>query len=259
MIGLRRTDGGFWRVGHRGAAAVAPENTIRALRAAVELGVDLVEFDVFELHDGTLVLAHSNDLFEVSHGAARGQVRPRALAELRHVAPELPTLDEALAYLSEEGVGLHLDLKHPGPEAAVAWALRRHGVLERTVVSSFSPRSLRRFAALEPSLARGLSYPEDRLGISARRRLAPVVRWGGTGLRRALPLRIGRWLARARAGAAMLHYDLVSAAAVSRCHALGAAVFAWTVDDSALAERLVSLGVDGIITNDPRIFTAGNQ
>ncbi len=259
MIELRRTDGGFWRVAHRGASAIAPENTIHAFRAAVDLGVDLIEFDVFELRDGTLVLAHSNDLFEASHGAIHGQVRPHTLAELRHVAPELPTLDEALAYLSGADVGLHLDLKHPGPEPAVAWALRRHGVLERTVVSSFSPRSLRRLAALEPSLARGLSYPEDRLGISSRPSLAPVVRWGGTGLRRALPLRIGRWLARTRAGAAMLHHAVVSAATVNRCHALGAAVFAWTVDDSALAQRLVSLGVDGIITNDPRIFTARNQ
>jgi glycerophosphoryl diester phosphodiesterase len=259
VIELRRRDGGFWRVAHRGASAIAPENTIRAFRAAVELGVDLVEFDVFELRDGTLVLAHSNDLFEVSHGASHGRVRPRTLAELRRVAPELPTLDEALSYLSEAGVGLHLDLKHPGAEAGVAWALRRHGVLERTVVSAFSSRSLRRLAALEPALSRGLSYPEDRLGISSRRRLAPFIRWGGTGLRRTLPLRIARLLARARAGAAMLHHDLVSAAAVNRCHAVGAAVFAWTVDDSALAERLVSLGVDGIITNDPRIFTAGNQ
>jgi glycerophosphoryl diester phosphodiesterase len=60
------------RVGHKGAAALEPENTLRSLARAVELGCDLVEFDVLELHDGTLVLAHSDDLLEVS------TVRPAA-------------------------------------------------------------------------------------------------------------------------------------------------------------------------------------
>ena len=56
---------------------------------------------MLDLTDGPLVLAHSNDLAEVSHGAAAGTVRDRSLAELREVAPELPTLDEALAFLAE--------------------------------------------------------------------------------------------------------------------------------------------------------------
>jgi glycerophosphoryl diester phosphodiesterase len=61
-------------------------------------------------------------------------------------------------------------------------------------------------------------------------------------------------LARARASAAMLHHLVVSRAAVDRAHAGGAAVLAWTVDDEAALERVVAAGVDGVITNDPRIF-----
>ena len=99
MIQLRRPPGQFARVGHRGASALAPENTLAALELAVELGCDMLEFDVLDLVDGTLVLAHSGDLREVSHGAARGRVRRRALADLRQVAPGLPTLDEARASL----------------------------------------------------------------------------------------------------------------------------------------------------------------
>src|SRR5262245_63330112 len=90
-----RAGAGPLRVGHKGAAALEPENTLRSLARAVELGCDLVEFDVLALLDGTLVLAHSDDLYEVSHGAARGPVRPLALEQLRAVAPEPPTLDEA--------------------------------------------------------------------------------------------------------------------------------------------------------------------
>src|SRR5207249_5916585 len=102
LIQLRRPDGNSARVGHRGASALAPENTLRALELAVELGCDMLEFDVLDLADGTLVLAHSDDLGEVSHGAARGRVRRQSLEALRAIAPDLPTLDEALAFCAEQ-------------------------------------------------------------------------------------------------------------------------------------------------------------
>jgi glycerophosphoryl diester phosphodiesterase len=251
-----RADGRVLRVGHKGAAAIAPENTIRSLAAALELGVDLVEFDVLDLLDGTLVLAHSDDLHEVSHGAATGTVRTRTLEELRRVAPELPTLDEALAFLAANPppVGIHVDVKWFGYEEGVTEALRRHGLVERAVVSSFHPRTLRAFAELEPGLARGLTYPWDRRGLSRRRILAPAVLGAVLGLRQGLPLRIGRLLEAATAGVAMLQYRVVSRAVVRRCHALGAPVFAWTVDSPSALRSLARAGVDGVITNDPRIF-----
>jgi len=251
-----RSDGRPLRVGHKGAAALAPENTLESLERAVELGCDVVEFDVLDLHDGTLVLAHSDDLWEVSHGAGRGRVRGMTLAELRTVAPRLPTLDEALSFLCERapGVGFQVDLKWHGYEQAVVEALRRHGAVERSVVSSFHPQSLLEVARHEPALMRGLTYPWDRHGVSGRRLLAPVVLSGLVALRRALPLRIGRLLDRAGASAAMLYHGVVTRATVRRCHARGAAVFAWTVDSPSLLQRMARAGVDGVITNDPRIF-----
>ena len=65
------------RIGHRGAAALEPENTLRAFGRAIELGVDFVELDVLDLADGTLVVAHSDDLLEVSHGTASGRYSER--------------------------------------------------------------------------------------------------------------------------------------------------------------------------------------
>jgi glycerophosphoryl diester phosphodiesterase len=253
-----RADGRPLRVGHKGAAALEPENTIRSLARAVELGADLVEFDVLDLLDGTLVLAHSDDLHEVSHGAASGRVRSRSLEELRRVAPELPTLDEALAFLSANppGVGLHVDLKWHGYERSVVEALRRHGLVERTLVSTVHPGSLRTVAALEARLARGLTYPWDRHNLSRRLVLAPLTLGTLETLRRALPYRIGRLLERAQATAAVLQYRVVSRAVVRRCHALGAPVFAWTVDSPTVLRRLARAGVDGVVTNDPRIFAS---
>jgi glycerophosphoryl diester phosphodiesterase len=203
------------------------------------------------------VLAHSGDLREVSHGAARGRVRRRALADLRQVAPGLPTLDEALAFCADRlpGIGLQLDLKRRGIEAGVVEALRRHEVLDRSWVSTFDARSLRRIAELEPELPRAYTLPRDRFGIAKRGPLAPVVRRALGSIGASLPRRLPEFLARARAGAATLHYSIASKAAIARAHELGAAVYVWTVDDPRLAERLVRDGADGIITNDPRIFT----
>jgi glycerophosphoryl diester phosphodiesterase len=257
LIQLRRPERRFARVGHRGASALAPENTLQALELAVELGCDMLEFDVLDLADGTLVLAHSNDLREVSHGAARGRVRSRDLEGLRRIAPDLPTLDEALAFCADRlpGIGLQLDLKRLGTEAATVEAVRRHGVLDRSWISTFEARSLRRLAELEPELPRSYTLPRDRFGISKRGPLAPVVRAALGSIGASLPRRLPVLLARARAGAATLHYSIASKAAIDSAHEVDAAVYVWTVDDPRLAERLVRDGADGIITNDPRIFT----
>lgn len=249
-----RADGRPLRVGHRGAAALEPENTLRSLRRAAELGCDLVEFDVLRLDDGTLVLAHSDDLLEVSHGAAAGCVRRLRLAALREIAPELPTLDEALELVGGLGVGAHVDLKGQGHEEQTAVAIRRHGLLRRAVVSSASAASLRALAAAEPRLARGLTYPVDRRGVTRRRPLVPLAALALVCLGRVLPPRVARMVERAQASALMLHHGVVSRAAVERAHTLGAAIFAWTVDEPAALERVLAAGVDAVITNDPRIF-----
>ena len=159
-VKLLRGEGPLIRVGHRGAAALSPENTLRSFDAAVAAGVDAIEFDVLDLVGGPLVLAHSNDLFEVSHGLAAGTVRDRSLAELREVAPELPTLDEALAYFADHpGLAVHVDLKLQTRLDELAAALERYGLVARTVVSSFHRPSLRALAHASPGAPRRPHVP----------------------------------------------------------------------------------------------------
>ncbi len=220
------------RIGHRGAAALAPENTIPSLALAVELGCDLVELDVIAV-DGTLVLAHSLD-------------------ELRG---EPATLDEALAFLATTNCGVQVDLKASGTEAAVVDALRRHDVVDRSLVSTFWPRSLRVLHELEPELARGLTYPEDRHGLSTRRIAAGLVRPGLAAMRSVLALRLPRMLAAADANVAVLHVQVVSDSVVRRCHALDVPVLAWTALTAEQVRRLDRLGADGVIADDPRILS----
>ncbi len=229
MIDLRRRDGRLLRIGHRGAAALAPENTAASLALAVELGCDLVEFDVIEL-DGALVLAHS----------------PEEL-------PREPcTFDEALALLAPTGRGIHVDLKVPGTETAIAEALERHGVIGRSLVSTFRPASLRALGGHD--LARGLTYPEDRHELSTRRVLSGLVRPGLSLMRAGLAPRIGRMLAGAQATAAVLHLQVVGRSVVERCHGLGVPVLAWTAESAEQVGALDRLGVDAVIADDPRIF-----
>jgi glycerophosphoryl diester phosphodiesterase len=261
VIPLVRREGRPLRIGHRGAATLAPENTLRSFRAALEAGVDLIEFDVIELNDGELVVAHSNDLHEVSHGAARGTVRDRTLASLRDVCPDLPTFDEALAFFAEEAeeVGVHVDLKTPSAVPGVVAAVDHFRLQERSLVSSFHAGALRRLALLEPRVRIGVSFPQDRLGIHGRRGSGPVVRGGLRSLRTISPALARILLARSGATALVLHHALVTSAAVRAAHARAAAVVAWTVDDLRDLDRVDAAGVDAVVTNDPRIFTSTLQ
>ena len=255
MTALHRSSTGrVLRIAHRGGAALAPENTLRAFRQAIDVGVDFVEFDILDLDDGTLVVAHSDDLFEVSHGAASGRVRPLDLAALRKAAPELPVLDEALDFFAATEVGLHLDVKCRAHGAEVASALRRHGLVERAVASSFWLQALRDLRAAEPALPVGITYPEDQHGLARNRLLAPLVPPTVRLLGRALPYRLPRLLRGTGASVAMLHYAVLSRAAVERCHGAEAAVWAWTVNEPAVLEDALGLGVDGVISDDPRLF-----
>ena len=218
-------------IGHRGAAALAPENTLAAIEAGARAGVDFVELDVLRRTDGVLVLAHGPEL-----------------------PSDAPTLDDALALVARLGVQVQLDVKVDGLEAGCVDALRTHGLLGRSFISSWSLRILQAFGALEPGLPRSFTYPEDRHNVTGRRFLRPAIRPGLAALRAVLPRRLPRWLRAADARAATLNWAVVTPAVVAACHGVGAEVYVWTVNEPALANSLVETGIDGIITDDPRIL-----
>jgi glycerophosphoryl diester phosphodiesterase len=224
-VNLRRRDGRPLVIGHRGAAAVAPENTLEALAAAVEAGADVVEFDV----GAGLVLGHSE------------RERPRQPVHL----------DDALAFLRDREIGVELDLKLTGIEDEVADAVRRHGLSERTLVASTWARSLRRFGTAAPALDRAISYPRDRYGASDLRWPRAVTAGGAAALRAVMPARAAVLLAAARANALSLHHALVSPAVVRTAHRRGAAVIAWTVNEPRDIERVALAGVDAVVSDDP--------
>ena len=258
MIDLFRRDGRPLVVGHRGAPALAPENTLDAFRAAVELGVDLVELDVLALRNGPLVVAHSDRLDELSHGSISGRVGDRTLAELREVAPALPTFDEALEWFAGEApsVGIHVDLKLRDRIDEVVSLLEAHRLTDRAVVTSVHADVLRTAARASSRIRLGLTYPEDRLGVSRRAAFRPAVRACLVALRASVPRRLPGMLGRSGAGAAMLQHLLITPGAVARAHDVGVPLLAWTVDEPADMARVIAAGVDGVITNDPKTLLA---
>jgi glycerophosphoryl diester phosphodiesterase len=230
VTSLLRANGRPIVIGHRGAAAVAPENTLESLRSAVAAGADFVEFDV----GPDLLLAHSQ----------------------RESPVEPVTLDAALEYLKAQGVGVHVDVKGIGFEDRIVDALRRHDVPAPVIVSSAFATTLQRIRALRPAMVRAIGYPQDRYGISRFRWPASGVRLGATALRAAMPLRLPLLVRRSGADAIALHHTLCSDAAVRFAHAGGRPLLAWTVNDPASVRRLAELGVDGIVSDDPGMALA---
>ncbi|HEY7952173.1 MAG TPA: glycerophosphodiester phosphodiesterase [Solirubrobacteraceae bacterium] len=228
------------RVGHKGAAHIAPGNTLASFEAAVQVGVDMIEFDVLSENldgSGRLLLAHDYEALRASE--------PLTLQEgLEHLAGS--------AY---EGIELDVDVKIPGYGVRVVEALREYGLVERSLVSGTFPDELDAMRAVEPSLRVGWSVPRARRDYTEDLLTMVPALAMLTGYRAWLPRRARAELRSGRFDAIMAHWRLVTPALVRAVAEGGGELYVWTVDDAAQMAKLTAMGVDGIITNDPRLFT----
>jgi glycerophosphoryl diester phosphodiesterase len=225
------------RVGHKGADLIAPGNTTASFDAALDAGVDMIEFDVLPSRtDGRLMLAHDyEDL------AGRDAL----------------TLEQGLEHLaagSFAGVELDVDLKLPGYELRVLNALRAEGLLDRALISSQFRESLALIRAVEPGVRLGWSVPKLRRDPFRSRLMwlpasALLLAW-----RELLPLRAARAIGSGQCDALMAHWRLITPRLVRRVHDAGGELYVWTVDELPLIRSLQAMGVTGVITNDPRLF-----
>jgi glycerophosphoryl diester phosphodiesterase len=241
-IGQRGGRPGPLRVGHKGAAHIETGNTIASFDAALAHDVDVIELDVLsERTDGggRLLVAHDYE-------------------DLRSREPALE-LDEALAHLARERFGalqFDVDVKLPGYELRVLDALRAHGLVDRTIVSGMFPIALARIRAAEPTLRLGWSVPRVRRDYASNALTAVPALAILTGYRATLPRRARAAVASGRVDAIMAHWRVVTRALLRAVRDAGGQLYVWTVDDARLIERLTAMGVDGIITNDPRLFSS---
>lgn len=224
------------RIGHKGADAIRAGNTIESFHAAVELGVDMIEFDVLGLRDGSLVIAHDH------LDAERREPIPLAHCLDAFTAPPL------------DRVELDCDLKLPGGERELAAELREHGLLGRAMVSTMELSSVRAVRRLDPAVRLGWTYPKVTRDWTSRRWARPGVIAALRVMRARLPRIAARALPRLEVEAMWVYWPLVGRRLLEVAGSAGVAVNAWTVDDPRRMRALHRLGVDGICTNDPRLF-----
>jgi glycerophosphoryl diester phosphodiesterase len=227
------------RVGHKGAADIERGNTLASFDAALRHGVDMIELDVLSEHadgSGRLLVAHDYE-------------DARARSPL--------TFEQALEHLSREefsGLDFDVDVKLPGYELRVLESLREFDLVKRTLATGMFPAGLAQMRAAEPELRLGWSVPRVRRDYTTDMLTAIPALAMLTGYRATLPRRARVALQEGRFDAIMAHWRVVTPALVRAVAEGGGELYVWTVDDARMIERLTAMGVDGIITNDPRLF-----
>jgi glycerophosphoryl diester phosphodiesterase len=241
--------------GHRGASAELPENTLPAFARALERGATAIETDAHLTSDGHLVLAHDEDGRRMA-GVARA-IRDASLAEVKSwdvgrgfvdqagARPfagrgfRMPTLDEALAEIGDVPFNVDLKARSPALAGLVLDVLRRHRAEERVRLASFDFRTTRAIRRRGFSGGRGLGIAEVGLLVALpARALRRLFRPGDAAQ---LPLRA-------------FGVDFATRAYVEKCHEIGLRIDYWVINDAPLAARLLELGADGIMTDDPRLM-----
>lgn len=219
-------------LGHRGASAVAPENSLEAFRIALGMGADGVELDVRRTVDGALVLHHD----AVTAGGS--VIGASTLAHLRAEVADLPVLEDALDTCRDAEVNVEIKNipSEPGfdPDcrvsAAVVELLRSRGSADQVIVSSFHIGTIDAVKAHDENVPTGLLTFLTPNAVDGAR------------------------LARARGHDAVHpHHGSVDRDLVARAHGDGLLVNTWTVDEPGRIAELAAIGVDAVVTNVPDV------
>jgi glycerophosphoryl diester phosphodiesterase len=220
----------FFKIAHRGASAYEPENTLRSFRRAIELGADMIEFDVRLSLDGHPVIIHDKKVDRTTNG--HGLVREMTLSELKKLdagkGEKIPTLEEVIEF-GKGKTRFVVELKEGGTEEKVMEIIRReNNLIEDVFIVSFHRNLVKRVKELEPKIRAGLIF-----------------------LFSFSPVRNGR---ECLADAVAPFHLFVTKGLVEKAHKSGMFFFTWTVDDPKRAKKLKDMGVDGIVTNRPDLI-----
>lgn len=219
-------------IGHRGAMGHVMENTLASVQKAMDMGVDMIEIDVFKIKSGEIVVFHDEDLDRLTDG--QGKIEDRTLSELKALTLEgghkIPELREVLDLLDNR-VALNIELKGSGTAIPVNDLIERYirekGWYPRNfVISSFRWDELRTMRAENELVQIAVltdKAPEDALAVARE----------------------------LKAMAINPHFSTLNQDNVAHIHGEGLRIFPWTVNEPSDIQKMKELGVDGIITNFP--------
>jgi glycerophosphoryl diester phosphodiesterase len=217
------------KVGHRGAKAYEPENTLSSFKRAIELGVDAVELDVRKTKDNEIVVIHNSDVNKTTDGS--GSVSDFTLEEIKKFVTEngehIPTLEEALDFVGKR-VKVLVELKETGIEENVLGLIRQKGLMENVIILSFHEEALRKVRELNDDVSTGLIYVRHKNPIQAALELKADY---------LLPL-----------------YRFTHSANVRKAHENGLKVIVWTINKKEEVAEYRKKGVDGIASDRPDIL-----
>ena len=166
-------------------------------------------------------------------------------------------LTEALdAFLEPplDRVEIDLDIKLPGREEEIVEALGERGLIERSMISTMELHTLGRILELQPALRRGWTYPKVTKGWNSKRWARGPVLAAMVAMRHRLPGLAAQKLPQFGVEAMWVYHPLITPRLARICSLAGVELIAWTVDDLPRMQKLVAMGVDGICSNDPRLF-----
>jgi glycerophosphoryl diester phosphodiesterase len=216
-------------IGHRGAAGLKPENTLRSFHRAVAEGADAIELDLRLTRDGRLVVLHDADVDRTTSGS--GPVAGMTLDEIRHLdaglGEHIPAFEEVLEATQ---LPIYAELKAVEAAEPLAALIHSRVLSERVVPISFDPEALHRVK---------LSLPELPVGL--------ILSGGSPGLAEARS--VGASLVSPRS-------DYLDAAMIEGYRRAGLHVTTWTVNEPEEMRRVFGLGVDGIATDRPDLLAA---
>jgi len=222
------------RIGHRGARAYEPENTLRSFRKALELGVNAVELDVRMTKDGEIVVIHDAEVDRTTNGT--GLVSTLTLKEIKGLKTEkdetIPTLEEALDFLDKK-VKVLIELKETALEAKVLKIVQKGKLESNVVIVSFLEDALRNVKQLDEKVETGLIYVKHKNPVKAAIDLKASY---------LLPL-----------------YRFTHTADVQKAHQNGLRVIVWTINKPGEVADYVKKGVDGITSDTPDILSKADQ
>ena len=201
----------------------------------------MIELDVLRAKEGKLVVAHDY------HDALVR--RPMDLTEALDLFLE-PPLDQ---------VEIDCDLKLAGREAELAGALAGRGLLERAMVSTMEVESLLKLRQLEPDLRLGWTYPKTRRDWTQYGWAAPAVAAALSAIRRRFPRILEKRGPKLGIDAVWAYHQIITPRLVSAAEKVGVELIAWTVDDAERIRELLAMGVNGICSNDPRLFEVAER